>query len=289
VGKLVLVASYPKSGNTWVRAFLTAIWNGGAVDINHLRIESASSRRFLDPMLGVSSTHFAPHELARIRPALYGLAMRRGSADKRQFLKIHDAWLAPHAGIDLPVRHEDIDRILYIVRDPRDVAISLARHLGTTIDESINIMADTVFWLSSYPHRAGQHVQQFLSSWSAHVESWLAPGPIPFLYVRYEDLVAAPLAKFSEVIEFLRIKTTAESIELAIQATQFQALQKQEQAQGFVEKPTGSHLFFHGGRPRSWESVLTSTQAAAVEATHGAVMGRLDYAGYPAQRNMLDQ
>lgn len=289
MGKLVLLASYPKSGNTWVRAFLTAIWNGGAVDINRLMIKSASSRAFLDAMLGVSSVHFTAREIARMRPDLYGLAARRSEADKRPFIKIHDAWLSPGPGIELPVHDDHIDRILYIVRDPRDVAISLARHLGTTIDGSIAIMADTGFWLSSYPQRPGQHTQQFLSSWSAHVDSWLAPRPIASLLVRYEDLLAAPRAKFAEVLDFLRIKPTPEAFELGIQATRFEALQRQEEEGGFVEKPAGSHLFFHGGRSRTWESILTDTQAGAIAETHATVMGRLGYAIQPIPRNMPNQ
>ena len=86
---------------------------------------------------------------------------------------------------------------IYVVRDPRDVAVSYSAYTGRSIDEIITFMAD--------PRAAnrGTDVQvfEFLSSWSAHARSWV--GAKNRLLLRYEDLLANPEAAFGRVARFL--------------------------------------------------------------------------------------
>jgi aryl sulfotransferase len=279
-GNIILIASYPKSGNTWVRAFLTSVWRDGSdVKLNQLMVASASGRRFMDAVIGISSAEFGADELGRLRPAIYDFASRRVRPGKRLFLKMHDALIPPSQHIPAPISPESIDRIIYLIRDPRDVAPSLARHLGVSIDDAITFMADPGKTLSEYPWRPGDHVVQLISSWAEHVRSWACcPAGPPVCVIRFEDMVADPEATFAAMAKFLNLTLPAERICLAVAATKMSVLQQKEAAFGFREKPGGMHRFFHEGRPESWRAALTPTQVSTIEANHAEMMQKFGYA-----------
>lgn len=246
-GNIILIASYPKSGNTWVRALLTSAWRDGSdVKLNQLMIASASSRRFMDAVIGISSAEFGADELGRMRPAIYDFASKRVRPGRRLFLKMHDALIQFSQHIPMPISPESIDRVVYLIRDPRDVAPSLARHLGASIDDAITFMADPGKSLSEYPWRPGDHVIQRISSWGEHVRSWACcqAGP-PVCVIRFEDMVADPEATFAAMAKFLDLALPAGRISLAVAATRMAVLQQKEAESGFREKPSGSHRFFH--------------------------------------------
>jgi aryl sulfotransferase len=277
MAKFVFLASYPKSGNTWVRAFLTAVWRDGPVNINRLMVRNLSNREFLDSVLGISSSDLSPHEVATLRPKVNEFAARNNLSVNRLFFKTHDALLSPRSGIPHPIPLDEVDRILYIVRDPRDIAISLARHLGVSIDAAINAMADEDRWLSVYPQRTGHHVAQYLSSWNRHVRSWLDNKKVPLYVARYEDLSNNTRNSFAAILAFLGLEVSGTAFDSAISATQFSALQKQEECNGFLEKPREGYQFFHTGQPHAWESVLTEEQQLAIVKAHEPTMRRLRY------------
>lgn len=278
-GNIILIASYPKSGNTWVRAFLTSAWRDGSdVKLNQLMISSASGRRFMDAVIGVPSAEFGSDELGRLRPAIYDFASGRVQPGKRLFLKIHDALIPPSQHIPAPIAPESIDRVIYLIRDPRDVAPSLARHLGVSIDEAITFMADPGKTLSEYPWRPGDHVIQLISSWTEHVRSWVCrPEGPPVCVIRFEDMVADPEATFTAIAKFLNLALPAGRISLSVAATRMSVLQQKEAVFGFREKPGGMHRFFHEGRPESWRVALTHAQALAIETSHAEMMHRFGY------------
>ena len=278
-GNIILIASYPKSGNTWVRAFLTSAWrDGDDVKLNQLMVSSASGRRFMDAVLGVSSAEFGADEIGRLRPAIYDLAASRVRAGRRLFLKMHDALIPPSEHLPVPISLESIDRVIYLIRDPRDVAPSLARHLGVSIDEATTFMADPDKTLSEYPWRPGGHVIQRISSWTEHVRSWACrPGGLPVCVIRYEDLVAEPEATFAALAKFLNLALPAGRISTAVAATAMSVLQQKEEAAGFREKPGGMHRFFHQGGPDSWRATLTPAQVSAIEMNHAEMMHRFGY------------
>jgi aryl sulfotransferase len=278
-GKLILLSSYPKSGNTWVRAFLTSAWRDGSdVKLNQLMVPSVSSRQFIDAIIGIRSADLGNDELARLRPDIYDFASSKVRSGKRLFLKVHDAYAALSQEHPIPILEENIYRIVYLIRDPRDVAPSLSRHLGVPLDDAIRMMGDPAHRLSNYPWRPGNQVTHLVSSWSEHVKSWAcrAAGP-PICVVRFEDLVAAPHATFTTMVTFLNLRLAESVVSTAIEATHMSVLQRKEAAGGFSEKPPGTHRFFHEGRPTAWQSTLTAAQAASIEKDHGDMMTRFGY------------
>jgi hypothetical protein len=129
MGGIIWLASYPKSGNTWLRAFLTSFQrnDGQPVDINALAGGPiARARDILDESVGVKASALTHEEVEGYRPAVYRHLAARSSSTV--FLKIHDAYTYTEGGVPL-VPAEATCGAVYMLRHPFDVAVSFA-HLG---------------------------------------------------------------------------------------------------------------------------------------------------------------
>ncbi|MBO9711746.1 sulfotransferase domain-containing protein [Sphingomonas sp.] len=275
---IVWLASYPKSGNTWMRMALASLRAGGApVDINRATGEEdaiACSRRLFDRVLDLDAAELSPHEVQMLRPAFYrGVA---GMLAQPGFWKVHDASRqVPDGGLLFPP--EATLDVICIVRDPRDVAVSLSHHYGNTIDDAIAIMADPAFTLSPAGKPGSRHLPQWLGSWSANVLSWLDQGPCVPLLVRYEEMTAQLSEILATIGRRVDVAATPAAARRAAEATLFEELRRQEDRDGFRERPAAMDRFFRRGEAGGWRSALTAGQAARIERDHGAVMVRLGY------------
>jgi aryl sulfotransferase len=212
-----------------LRRYVAFDQHGADVKLNNLMVPSASSRELVDSIIGISSAELGNEEIAALRPRIYDFASTRVKAGKRLFLKTHDAYGPVSDEIAVPVLGRSIDRILYLIRDPREVAPSLSRHLGLSIDEAIAVMADPAYRLSEYPWRPGKHIGHLISSWSGHVKSWVgrSEGP-PICVTRYEDMVAAPHETFANMMRFLNVTLPVNAVSIGVAATQMSILQRKE-------------------------------------------------------------
>jgi hypothetical protein len=274
MGQIIWIASYPKSGSTWLRAFLhNFVRNGDAPhDINGLMElttgeSSAACYRRHDPR---PPSRYSIADVQRLRPLVH-----RALADAHPglvFVKTHNALLVVE-GVQTITR-DVTSGAIYILRDPRDVAISYGRHLDRPIDDVIAIMAD----VEAATGGTNEKVYERLSSWSAHVHFWTR-RPHPELHVmRYEDMVAAPLAAFGSLIRFLGQEPPEDRLARAVRFSDFAELRAQEQARGFIEQPARSTgAFFREGKIGQWQAALTRAQAARIERDHGEVMTRFGY------------
>lgn len=277
---VVLIASYPKSGNTWTRALLTSILRDGAdVRINNLMVATLPSRRVIDSALGVRSADLPDDLTIGLRAAVYRQVSKDAGSTARLFFKTHDTLSHDETGAYSPIFPENIDSVLYLVRDPRDVAPSLARHASVSIDEAIDRMADASHTLCAYPWRPGLQVPHLISSWSRHVESWTQASSIAdrVHVFRYEDLVSQPEQTFGEMLNAIRMACDHAAISSAIDATRLAVLRQKEDRQGFAERPPQSSRFFGEGRVNGWVLTLRQDQVARIEHDHGDVMRRFRY------------
>ncbi|MDZ4363855.1 sulfotransferase domain-containing protein [Brevundimonas sp.] len=274
---LTLIASYPKSGNTWMRAFLASVNRGGeAPDINTdlSDVTQLSARGKVDAAIEEDSSDLTIEEVARIRAHV----SRHFAALGEAALKVHDANLAsPHA--EEPAYPVDvIERVVYIVRDPRDVAVSNTHHFGKTIEDVVTRMADPDYGIGQAQKRLNTQVHQYVSSWSRHVESWLDDTRLNRHLVHYEDMLTDPMTTFTGVVRFLGLHVDDAVIAKAISATAFDQLAQQEARSGFRERLTQSDApFFRQGRIGGWRERLSPELATRIETDHRAVMQRLGY------------
>ncbi|GAB0118945.1 sulfotransferase domain-containing protein [Acidisoma sp. 7E03] len=274
MGQLLWIASYPKSGNTWVRAFLHNYIRAGdrPQDINDLTAlttgESAAAR--YQPHDPRPATAYSIADVQRLRPIVHRemAAARPGIT----FVKTHNALLVVE-GVQT-ITKEVTAGCIYVLRDPRDVAVSFSRHLGLSLDRTIAFMADP----EAATGGTESSVYVRLATWSAHVHFWTR-RPSPQLHVlRYEDMLADAAGAFGGLVRFLGEAPEPARLARAVAFSDFAVLRAQEAAHGFVEQPAQSaDAFFRVGQAGQWRQVLSPAQAARIERDHGAVMQRFGY------------
>lgn len=272
---LILLASYMKSGNTWLRIMLQALDSAeSAVDINALRgTVSATSRAVFEQMAGIESSHLTMAEVAAARPAVARMLFRQAGRPTR--LKVHEAYL-PAFGSSTPAfPPETVLAVLHLVRDPRDVAVSLANHLGCDLATAVDKMGDADFALAANRLHPSELPHQ-ISDWSRHTLSWLE-APLPVLTLRYEDMLADPVASLAAAARHTGMETTPERLAAATAAASFQRLRAQEDESGFHERPDHMQRFFRRGVAGGWRDELPAPLVQAVEDRHGDMMRRFGY------------
>lgn len=275
---IVWLASYPKSGNTWLRMFLhnLAADRHQPADINTLEDASiASARLWLDEVLGFDTADLDDDEAERLRPAVCRWTARHGPAAPTGH-KIHDAFVTTADGE--PITGQGATRaVVYIVRNPLDVAPSAAEHWGCGLDQAIACMGNARFATPGTGRGLALQVRQRLLSWSGHVASWCdAPG-LAREVLRYEDMLADPLPTFGRAARLLGLPDDRERLERALRFSRFDELARQEAAGGFRERSPGAARFFRQGRSGAWRQRLSDAQAARIIGDHGPTMRRFGY------------
>jgi len=277
---IVWLASYPKSGNTWVRAFLHNLFRNATVahDINRMHEltlgdTKPAAYRALDPT-------WTPAKSLKETLALRGPVHRAIAASRTDsvFVKTHSA-LIECEGYAL-ITMEVTTAAIYIIRNPLDVTLSFANHFGLSVDAAIQHMGQHGHVLAQNEINA----YDVIGSWSQHVESWTQRSSQGLLVVRYEDLQESPRKVFGSIAGFLGLTPPRDRLDRAIKLSSFKVLQEQERRHGFVERPPHAEAFFRKGRAGEWRTDLTQAQIDRIVADHGDVMrrfGYLDHAGKP--------
>lgn len=271
---IIWLASYPKSGNTWLRAFMANLMRNPEqpIAINDLPnyVLGDSFLIHYETYSGKKADELTPEDITRLRP------------------KIHE-WFANSRGEDVFVKtHNLITKVdgcplitpsatagaVYVVRNPLDVAVSFAHHYQVSYQRAVESLCDENYYL---PGVEGQTVQ-YLSSWSRHVRSWLdAPGLVLHM-MRYEDMLQKPVKAFGSLIEFLGLPKEMPRLKKAVQFSSFRELSRQEKATKFIEsRPDGKSPFFRHGRSGGWRQFLSEAQVQTLIDAHGEVMMRAGY------------
>lgn len=266
------LASYPKSGNTWLRCLLEAYHRGGLVDINGVGVANSDANAVV--IQGVSTLPLSSLGLRGellVRPAaLLNLISHLRSP---RYLKTHFANVQLQ-GLPPCVPREFTNKAIYIIRDPRSVVLSFSRFYSMPIEKAIAAMANNKQTIGGPGTEFGY---SYLSSWSNNVSSWAAEGEFPVHLVKYEEMMADPEKEFREILEFLEYEIDDDLVKLSIEAASFKSLKNQETTKGFKENPdqnTGD--FFHAGGTR-WEEELAPKWIKKIESDHRLVMEAFGY------------
>jgi aryl sulfotransferase len=282
------LASYPKSGNTWLRMLLNALALGPeeALDINDLSVSGgiASARPPFERLTLLDSELLTAEEADRLRPRVYE-ALAEGEDDESdasappvRFVKAHDAYVSTPSGEPLLAGARGAAGALLIVRDPRAVAPSLSHHMGVPVDEAIAAMNDPDFCFGVGGAGRSSQFRQRLLGWSGHAASWLDQRDIPLRVLRYEELAADAGAVLADALGFAGLAASAEEIARAVAMAEFSELRRQERESGFREAPRGlGRTFFRRGQADAWREELSPAQIARIERDHAAMMRRLGY------------
>jgi len=266
MAKIVWLASYPKSGNTWIR-FLVA---------NLVAGEMSSSAQVMTQVPDI-------HE---------GIKGQHLFGNHTTVVKTHwKYWTG------IPLR-EDMIGVVYVIRHPIDVLESnqnYAFQRSGPLREKASAEEIERFaarWVDDYLGHGGYpRFQQFgIGTWEEHVRSWTWRGlALPRLLVRYEDLVADPAAGLSRIAKFLGLSKSDKDIGLAVERSsreRMRAIEEREIAgrtEGFFYQSRNSSGLAAGHRfvGRSIDGTplfrLTDGQRARAKERFGAIMKEFDY------------
>lgn len=249
--RITWLASYPKSGNTWLRAIVDRIVRPERpFDVNALGETapafSGLTERFIADH-GVEVPLSAPGEVRRYWAAAQHALC--SSSEQEIFLKTHnvaakfDCGYFPDPNLTKSV--------IYIVRDPRDVAISFAYHYRHPLGLAVaSLCSSSAF--NFKPQQIGR--TELLTSWGEHVAAWTALKRFPLLVLRYEDLLANTGVEIRRIAEFLGKQVSEKQVKDVVAATSFEQLRRQEAEHGFTEA-VRARGFFRVGKAQQWRGV----------------------------------
>ena len=259
------IASYPKSGNTWLRTLLSAYYyseDGNFKDILLKKIAQFPVKEFFDDF-----NH--DKKIAGDTCKYWLLAQEKiNSKDELKFFKTHNVFGKVN-NFDFTNSQNSIG-CLYIVRDPRNVITSIKNHYQLKDEQALEWMSNEKNFIYNIQEfkDSGYSDFQFISSWSTNYKSWKVQKKIPIKLIKYEDLLNQTYAVFLDIIEFIN-KTTnnfekinKNKIKKTLSSTSFETLKKKETEKGFPEAVT-SHKdknkkipFFYLGPKNDYEKML---------------------------------
>ena len=257
---IIWIASYPKSGNTWVRSLISAYLYGkdGFFDFNLLKkIHQFPSQKYFEfflkdftDMKKVSDHWIAAQERINL------------INDGTTILKTHNA-LCTFASNPF-TNKINTKAAIYIVRDPRNLLTSFSHHYSMNIQDTYNYIINKKAWITAGVDD-DEGIPSILGSWSEHYKSWKNLKFASLLIIRYEDLIFDTKNSFIKIINFLskfiEVKFDENKINNAINTCGFDLLQKKEKEEGFFEsvpskKDKKTLNFFYLGKKNNWKNLL---------------------------------
>ena len=269
---ILWLSSYHKSGNTWVRTFLTNyLYEEKINPFENIEKISTYPRekhfRFLDTedlkSLGDRENNFKHYifsqekinlssELSLYKTHSYGGAINGNSFSNK----------------------ENTAGFIYFVRDPRSVAISLSHHMTKSFEEVVNIMVNKNKFM-----KINDDFCEFLSSWKINYLSW-RNAKYPKLIIRYEDLKDDPFKNFKNILNFIskykKLVIDDKKIHRMIKKCEFKNLQSFEKKEGFKERK-GNEFFFRNGEIDEWKKKLPKHLIDKLEKEFNLEMKELNY------------
>ena len=256
---IIWIASYPKSGNTWVRSFLSAYYfsKDGVFDIKNLsRIEDYPNKQFFSQTVKEGEIHNHWEESQK----------KINKEGKVKFLKTHNS-LIKAFGNDFTQPKYSLG-VIYIVRDPRNVITSVKNHNDfSNYEEALKFMQNDNAILNDYKHLKNYAKTTIINSWRINYQSWIQNNFYRRLTIRYEDMISKPYEVFRDLVVFVntlcRFNEGVNSIKLnnSIETTSFDKLKNIENQGNFSEsvyslKDKRKIKFFFLGPKNDWRKEL---------------------------------
>jgi len=270
---IIFIASYPKSGNTWIRIIISLLIYASTVskiknlkkfDFEKLKgIGIFSQLKYFKNIEGYKlqddgllDSSFTINNWINAQKII-------NKNSKINFFKTHN--MGGKINGKNFTNSDVCGGFIYITRDPRDIAISKAKYMNTSIDVSIDRMLNDTSRII-HPGK----VIEYINTWENHVLSWYGTKTIPRLMLKYEEMLFDPRRSIKEIIKFINmntnliIKNDEETIDYVAKNADFISLQSLEAAKGFKESTIHSK-FFRKGKSKQWEGILTSKQTYTIK------------------------
>ncbi len=271
---IIWIASYPKSGNTWVRLFLKSYFSNENEELNineDIQIPSFPEPKYFDS-LNIDYTKII--EIIKHWKLIQDSINLNGQTN---FLKTHNGMFKIK-----DYKFTDSSNTLgaiYIVRDPRDIVVSFANHFGKPFGQTVDaILSSQNVEKMEYKNKI--YTNSIMGKWSDHYNSWKSYNLTNILIIKYEDLIENPHKSFLRILEYLKNKNNTEininKMNKAINETNFNNLRKKEDNYGFKEKSIHGR-FFRKGIAGEWKYSLDKDLVKKIENAFGEEMRELGY------------
>ena len=286
---IIWIASYPKSGNTWVRSLISAYLysENGIFNFNLLKkIQQFPSKTYLKYFIEdfkdikKVSNHWIS---AQDRINLF--------SDGTSFFKTHSALCSLENNSF--TNKANTKAAIYVVRDPRNLVTSFSHHYSYSMEESFNFIINKNKMITEGIWGSENFgVATVLGNWSEHYKSWKNLKFAPILIVKYEDLIKDTKSTLISILNFLSnlidIKIDEKKITNTVNSCSFETLQKKEQIEGFFEsvplekdaKEEDANKkinFFYLGKKNNWKNLLDPKIEKKIRETFRKEMKELNY------------
>ena len=280
--KIFWIASYPKSGNTWMRSIISSLFytNDGNFDFSILKnIELIDIPKNYNFVKNVDFNNINEISKHRIKAQEYFIQKNKNL----KFYKTHSA--------NLKIQNFDYTNpstslgLIYLVRDPRDIVVSMSHHQNNSINEIIDIIINKEavvfaplkkYMDPNFPYLIPSHI----SSWEQNYLSWQLLD-VPKLTIDYNNLLMDTENIIKLIIDFFEknynfvFDNKKNIIKNIILSTNFKKLQKKELEYGFAESLESN--FFRSGKSNQWKFVLSNKQQLKIENEFHNTMKKLGY------------
>ena len=276
---IIWLASYPKSGNTWVRIFLSyMLSNEKTMNINRTKIYQFPRRLNFE---GISKNIDDGNEF--VKNCIYAQS-KINLDNKYKIFKTHNAFWknGNYSFTDL----ENTIGCIYIVRDPRNIITSIKNYYDfKSYEEALKFLRNDKNIIGTlHKVRQGNDLPTIISSWKNHYNSW-KKLKTNYLLIKYEDMLIDPKKEFLKIINFIEKISNIEfdnfRIDNAISLCDFKNLQHIENKDGFIEaskdKLGNSIKFFNLGSENKWQNLLSKQIIENIETSFKAEMTELKY------------
>ncbi len=288
------LASYPKSGNTLLRSILISLFftRDGKFELEQAnkigQFESTNNIKKNYNLIGKDLNKL--NELPILYKYFDQLQGKKSLGFDQDFI-----FLKTHSGLfevgGNPFTKESNTRgIIYIIRDPRDISISWAKHTGISLNQSVEFMLynlSSLLWMEPKKNQTlfieNKRPRSLLSSWDKHVLSWTSINwKVPILILKFEDLVYDKKKQVINLVNFfeknygLKFENLDVKINNILRTTQFENLKKEEEEKGFLEA-TKNSSFFSVGKKDQWKKKLDDKLVKKIENKFGKLMKKYGY------------
>jgi hypothetical protein len=275
--QIIWIASYPKSGNTWVRMFLEAYYTA-ELDINEMVCSVADDTVYRHQIGDGSDPRKYPVGIQQLTRPMALVRMVRAYDEHKLpglplFVKTHNAHMITNGIEQLP--EELTKATIHIVRDPRDVLPSFSKHMGCDHDQGLEYMKDKFRVLFG---EEAMKMADFISDWATHTKSFLNADTHNVKTFRYEDMRENPVDNFCDMLAHAGVEPDRKRVRQALKMVDIKNIQEKEKKDGFKESsPKNKDGFFSGGGKVGWKDKISIKHAKQLEKAFSTTMKRLNY------------
>jgi len=278
---IIWLASYPKSGNTWVRSIISSLLYSSDGNFDFELIKKISQfpekkyfKNFIDDFSNFN----------KIKENWISAQDTINLDNEIKILKTHNGKYT--VGTDSFTNNQNTLATIYVVRDPRTLISSLSNHYTLTIDKASDfLMTPQIVGNNKRWEEKEIGMQCLLGKWNDHYRSW-TKNKNNLLLIKYEDLIRNPENELGRDINFLKkylnVKTDKNKNKKILETTSFENLREMEQKGLFKEyvlnKNDNSKVnFFHLGPSNDWKDNLNESVKNKIEKDFYQEMTELEY------------